>query len=210
MWSGCDEVGCAAVVDVEVGDDRRRLGELVLQLVTDADVHVWLLLLGAGEERLGGRGQEAREALRPGVLGGGIVVGDQVLADLELDAGDAARLAVMDEREVREIGGGVGLVAADDEIAVGSGVAQEAEQRFGQARVAVEEDAAVPGAGDVEEDGREAVDGDEDRGRRAARAGVEVVADLGVVGAEDLGGARGGVGGREVWRCPGCRCARSA
>src|SRR5438552_9952222 len=138
-----------------------------------------LVLLDAGEERLGGRGQEAREALRPGVLGGGIV--DQILADLDLDAGDAASLTVMDEREVREIGGGVGFVAADDQAGL---VAQEAEHRFGQARVAVEEDAAVPGAGDVEEDGREAMDRDENRGAAGGAAGVEVVADLSMVGVE--------------------------
>ena len=73
------------------------------------------------------------------------------------------------------------MVAADDQAGL---VAEETEQGFGQTGVAVEEDAAVPGAGDVEEDGREAVDGDQNRGAPGGAAEVEVVADLGVVGAE--------------------------
>jgi hypothetical protein len=98
----------------------------------------------------------------------------------------------MNQREVRQVGRGVRFVAADDEIGLG---AQKAEERLGQAGIAVEEDAAVPPAGDVEEDGREAVDGDEDRGPAGGDAGVQVAANRGVVRVEDLARAGGGFGG---------------
>jgi hypothetical protein len=86
------------------------------------------------------------------------IVDDKILADLDLDVRDAARLAVQRDGVVGLVADGIGLVVACAQNATPTKVF---EQQRCRPVIAIAQDSDVPGSGDTFEDRRKAVNGDE-------------------------------------------------
>ena len=85
-------------------------------------------------------GEDAREQIRPFPLPG--FVADFVVADFDHRAGQAARARVPLQREIDAVGRRIGLVDADRRRPQRS---QRGDQRRGEPRVVVMDDADLPG-----------------------------------------------------------------
>jgi hypothetical protein len=85
------------------------LRKLVVGLATNIDEHEFL---SEGSQRAR---QEAFQTTTPVALV--CIVGNEVLPQFELDAGETASLAMLDERVVGRVSGGVRLVVTDNQIA---------------------------------------------------------------------------------------------
>src|SRR5262249_27737091 len=101
----------------------------------------------------------------------------------DLDMGEAAPLAMDRDRVVGEIADPVGLVVADDEIAL---ALEEIEEDAGIAGVAVIEDAGMPLPADALEDRREGMHRDEHRRPGGRLPPVELLGEAAVIGPESL------------------------
>src|SRR5581483_4354804 len=99
-------------------------------------------------------------------------IGDQVLADLDLDMGQAAPLAMDRDGVVGEVADTIGLVVADDEVAL---ALEEVEEDAGVAGITVIEAADVPLPADALENRREGMHRDEHRRLPARLPPVELL-----------------------------------
>ena len=115
--------------------------------------------------------------MRPGALAGGIA--DQVLPDFNYGIGKAALRAVLPQAIALELPR-IGLIVADDEIALGI---ETVEQRFGQARIAIPQDANVPRSWNGLPALREGVDGKQRRCDARSQALIGHASDRLMVGA---------------------------
>ncbi len=138
--------------------------------------------------RLGGEQDQGRQAL--GHAGLALRLGDQVLADLELEIVEAAGLGVAGDGVVDRIHG-VGLVVADHQIA---GAVQRFQHPQRGRRVMAVQHSDMPRPLQPVHRGREAVDRDQQRPFVA----VQGRGDGGVVGRVDGGDAIGEVTGGEA------------
>jgi hypothetical protein len=94
--------------------------------------------LDCGQKWAGGEDEQSRESLCPSELSR--LLEDEVLTDLYLHDWNAPLLTMVDDGEIRDITGGVGLVAPHHEI---SFFAQEVQEWFCQASVSVGKNADV-------------------------------------------------------------------
>ena len=120
--------------------------------------------------------------------------------------GQPRDLRVAIERVIDAVVGAVGLVHADDEAAFWLQSAVNSGRR--QARVAIEQDADMPGPVGALVDRREGVDADQ-RDRSATRLAMHGVRDGGMERLVDRLDTPSPLGLGEIQHCPARRCPRS-
>ena len=124
--------------------------------------------------------EQPREALGPGGLA--CEIGEQVLADFDLDMREAAPLAMHRYGVVGQVADPVRLVFADDEIGL---AAQQLRKSVRQTGIAVEQDGHMPRPRDPFEYRSKAVQRHQDRLAARRCAAVERGGDRIMVGPED-------------------------